>query len=565
MLHLSRPIVRFALPPFAVALALAAAHPSPAAAKTVALEPSAAKRGVVTFDLSGLDGRQVTAAALKSRRGGRARVHRRLNVGDVRRAVRRGHVRIRQPRVADRSRTSGARVRAKSLTLVLSVLPAGAKRSIFRPVSVRRGVLTFRIRGLDAQRVKAASLTSHRGRKRVYQRLNVRKVRQAVRRGRLRVRQPRIRLGIRSSARAAHHGKGKHRLQVITTPPPDESTDTTTDTSTPAAGDLCSSTLGSFGIGSWPGGCWRPYASTSPFNRPLPASPQLHPNSSAIVSRLMGFGSVQHLTAGTADTADDWGTPVYYSSPTDPEFTLHCYENWGTCSIEGHKIRIPDAARASAGGDGHITVVDQASGWEYDLYKVRTKPKGGGVLEFRWGGRTRIDGDGLASDATAARYGRLGGIIRAQELEAGSIEHALYMVAYCDSGRYVYPAMKTGRSCSSIGLSNADAPPMGTRFQLAMSEPQIDALAVPAWKKTILRAMARYGLYFGDTGSGSWAIQTESGSSYTSFGHEDRLVTFAKQAGVPAYDGKHVFNIRDGVDWSRYLRVVDPCVSQGTC
>jgi hypothetical protein len=229
------------------------------------------------------------------------------------------------------------------------------------------------------------------------------------------------------------------------------------------------------------------------------------------------------------------------------------------------QIRVPDAARPAAGGDGHMTVVDQAGGWEYDLYKVRSKPAGGGTLEFRWGGRTRIDGDGLGSAATAADFGNLAGIIRAPELAAGHIDHALFFVASCDAGRYVYPADKGGRSCAVLGQPTSDAPPMGARLQLAMTPAQIDALPVPAWKKTILRAMATYGMIMGDTGGGSWGIEAESGSTYTSFGYPDPLVGFAQANNWTPYYGTYVANLRSDVDWARYLRVIDPCVSQRTC
>jgi hypothetical protein len=101
---------------------------------------------------------------------------------------------------------------------------------------------------------------------------------------------------------------------------------------------------------------------------------------------------------------------------------------------------------------------------------------------------------------------------------------------------------------------------MGARFQLNMSDAEIEALAVPAWKKTIFRAMARYGMIMGDTGSGSWAIQAESGSTYTSFGHEDRLVSFARSVGVPLSNGRYVFNLRDGIDWASRLRVIHPAL-----
>lgn len=328
---------------------------------------------------------------------------------------------------------------------------------------------------------------------------------------------------------------------------------------------VCLPLYGSFAAGNWPAGCWRPYSSSSPFNQEIPANPRLDPLSPQIVARVLGFGSIQHLLAGEADTTADYGHPTYYSALTDPLYRLHCYEaSWGTCPIEGELINVPEAARPAAGGDGHMTIVNQTSGVEYDLYKVRSKPSGGGTLEFRWGGSTSITGPGTGSAATASQFGNLAGIIRAQELAAGEIRHAIFMVVKCDSGQYVYPAQKAGRRCSDIGLSDTYAPPMGARFQLNMTDAEINALAVPSWKKTILRAMARYGAIMGDTGSGSFAIQAESGSTYTSFGHEDKLVAFARGAGVPLSNGKYVFNLRDGVNWAQRLRVVYPTLETAT-
>jgi hypothetical protein len=281
-------------------------------------------------------------------------------------------------------------------------------------------------------------------------------------------------------------------------------------------------------------------------------------DSDRVVARLLEFGRVQDLEAGIADTENDYGHPTYYSQPGDPRFRLHCYEaSWGTCPIEGRVIRIPAAARPAGGGDGHLTVVDQDRGWEYDLYKVRSKPAGGGLLEFRWGGRTRVDGKGLRSEATAAKFGNLAGIVRAKELAAGRIDHALFLVVYCDAGRVVYPATGRGRSCASIGLPTKDAPPMGARFQLAMTPKEIHALTVPKWKKTILRAMATYGMFVGDTGSGSWAIKMESGSTFTSFGVRDPLVAFAEANGWKRWSGMRIGNLSDGIDWTR-LRLIDP-------
>ncbi|HEX2017208.1 MAG TPA: hypothetical protein VGN69_10970 [Solirubrobacteraceae bacterium] len=272
------------------------------------------------------------------------------------------------------------------------------------------------------------------------------------------------------------------------------------------------------------------------------------------------------MTAGGAGKPADYHRPIYFSGSSDPVFTLHCTEAWGVCPLEGLQVRVPDAARPAGGTDAHLTVIDQVSGWEYDMWQVASKPVGGGTLNFSWGGKTRVDGDGLGSGATAAEYGTAAGNLRAEELASGQINHALMISVPCDSGSYVYPATKGGQSCASVGQSNTNAPPEGTRFQLTLSDTQITALNVPDWKKTLLRAMAHYGMIVGDTGSRMGIIH-ESSLVYTAFGQADRWVSLAKQAGAPfwAPDDVYVFNIADGVDWAHSLRVVAPCASQGRC
>jgi hypothetical protein len=317
---------------------------------------------------------------------------------------------------------------------------------------------------------------------------------------------------------------------------------------------------------SSPPACWRPYADSSPFNQEIPLGARVAPNSARVVSRLLSFGPLQHLTAGDAGRTDDFGRAAYFNRPGDPVFAVHCTMPWGTCPVEGRRIAIPDAARVPGGSDGHVTVVDRATGWEYDFWRVQSKPRGGGRLAVAWGGLTRIDGDGLGSYAVAARFGTLAGALRPEEIQAGEINHALAVSVRCDSGTFVYPASHGSTSCASEGLPGADAPAIGTRFQLAMTPAQINALDVPAYRKTVLRAMARYGMYVADTG-GSWGVIKLSGLVTTSFGLADRWVQLARALNAPywAPDRRFAINIRDGVDWARYLRVIAPCVAQRTC
>jgi hypothetical protein len=276
-------------------------------------------------------------------------------------------------------------------------------------------------------------------------------------------------------------------------------------------------------------------------------------------------GGPSPLRLGTAGTSSDYDHPVYFAGRHDPLYLVHCtHSSWGRCEIEGARVRIPAGARPAGGSDHHLAVVDQARGWEYDLWQVQSKPPRGGVLNASWGGRTPAGrlGTGLRSDATAAQFALLAGIVRAPELAAGRIDHALFVRVSCDSGRFVFPAAGLGKRCSDP----AGAPAEGTRFQLAMSDGEIRALGVPAWKRGILRAMARYGFFVGDTGGSPWDVVLESGSTYTSFGRPDPFVSLAKRFGAPRGDDDIAsLGLASGVDWSRRVRVIDPCVSAGTC
>ncbi|MHB1570258.1 MAG: hypothetical protein ACYC0H_13780, partial [Solirubrobacteraceae bacterium] len=307
--------------------------------------------------------------------------------------------------------------------------------------------------------------------------------------------------------------------------------------------------------------CWRPYGPSSPFNRTIPASPPLVSNSAAIVRWLTSEGPPGNLVAGVAGTPADFGHPAYYSTPSDPKYRIYCTKPWGRCPIQGDVIRIPPGAQPAGGSDGHMAVVDLRTGWEYDLWQASAPDRSNGTVTASWGGRTRINGSGLGPDATAAHFGLLAGIIRAPELEAGSIDHALVMVTRCTNG-YVFPAAGGGSRC----YGQPDAPMAGMRIQLAMSGAQIDSLPVPKWKKTILRAFATYGAIIGDTGgSAQWGLELESGSTYTSLGMPDQLVRYATSVDIPSTDGHYILNLGSGVDWSRYLRVVAPCISSGGC
>jgi hypothetical protein len=489
---------------------------------------------------------------------------------------------------------------------VALALPAQGEASVERlhAARVHAGVATFELRTIEPSDIRSAHLAGPRRRH-----FSLRHIRSSARRGSLRV---------RVAKRGARRWERRHArdLELVlitardasrseagrTKPRKHDGSSTgggsggTSEGGSPdgggdggggivggPGGTSCGG-LESFAAGSWPAGCWRPYSDSSPFNIALPTSPRLAPNSSAIVSRLVGDSTFNsgpgNIVAGTADTTDDWDHPLYFGKLTDPAYLVDCTRSWGTCEPERYGlVHIPLGARPARGGDGHLAVI-QPNGDEVDLWQAEkgadpqrgTTPSNvGTTLSTSWGGVTSVLGDGLGSDATKAHFGLLAGVIRAEELAAGKIDHALFMVVRCTNGTEVYPSV-TGsapHTCSAEGKSNSNAPAMGQMLQLDPSY-NVDALSVPTWKKTILRAMQQHGLVIGDSGGGGWGVQALSGSTYTSFGFRDALVTFAQSAGVsPYYDGSmrktvYPLHLRDGVDWSR-LRVVDPCVVQRLC
>ncbi len=338
--------------------------------------------------------------------------------------------------------------------------------------------------------------------------------------------------------------------------------------------------FGNFGVDNWPNACWRPYADSSPWNMPIPDNPRLVSNSAAMVNRLNGFGVPMNILTGNSEGGayQDYNHPAYYSKDTsvatgtDPIFTINCVKFGGQCPMDGMQIRLPEAAKPALGGDAHFTVIDQKTKVEYSFWQVTSKPAGGGTLDIGWWyGPINIDGDGLQGGGTAMMSG-MAGMIRAQEMTAGKINHAIFMTANCSNGSYVYPAFHGTGTCSDT----SNAPPLGTRFQLNLTPTQIDSIkengvAIPAWKKTILKAMAEYGAIFGDGTGGSWGLSIQSDRTYTSFGKPALMHQFAQANNwYQSSDGLRAGLIKggtlpDGSLWTSHLRVIDPCVSQKSC
>lgn len=305
---------------------------------------------------------------------------------------------------------------------------------------------------------------------------------------------------------------------------------TTTPTDTTPAPPSSDPTLG------------RPYNDESPFNTPIPAGTATTSSSAATIAA-SGFpsnGLINSMRVSSSPS-NDWSHPIYKASASDPSYTIRC--NSG--GVNGMSIHIPNGARPTGSQDGHMAILN-TDGYEYDLWIARA-PSGGTVtcdIGYRQPWRDSLTGvkalgivlpadrqkDSSLGGGTASFFGEQAGLIRANEIAAGVIPHALFIVVPCQGtgGGWVYPASHNGSFCPG----NANAPRMGQRFQLRMTDEQIAASCAPGWEKTVATALAHYGGYMGDTGGGGFGPLMESSLTYTAIGQSDPWAAVASQYGI---------------------------------
>jgi hypothetical protein len=323
---------------------------------------------------------------------------------------------------------------------------------------------------------------------------------------------------------------------------------------------VCSQQFGSFAVGHWPPGCWRPYGASSPFNVPIPSNPRLAPDSTAITDYMQSHHWLFEGDGHGRFTMDNGGSrPVYWSRSSDPLVRVIC--TGGHSCQRGMKVHIPKGAQPENGSDGLMAVVDQARGLEYDFWQAST-PKNGEMTVAAGNGIPigPSRGTGLGGDAVAAYVGLLGGLIRAPELATGRIEHALAITVECVQSRDVWPSPAQSRgdlTCANNGLG----PHFASLLQLNMSDSEITGTGAPAWQRAIMTAMAHYGMYVVNTngrGNSSMSLTNEADQSFTSFGYPGKMTGFVQGAGGSTELVGVPINVSK-------LRVIAPCVPRKTC
>lgn len=130
----------------------------------------------------------------------------------------------------------------------------------------------------------------------------------------------------------------------------------------------------------------------------------------------------------------------------------------------------------------------------YETFATRKTATGwqagsGAVFDL---GSNALRPDGWTS-ADAAGLPILPGLLRLDEVQAGTVDHAIRFTTSVTDRSYLWPARHQAGS-----VSDPSYPPMGARFRLAAS---YDLSGLRPDTRAVLRAMQTYGLILADNGA----------------------------------------------------------------
>jgi hypothetical protein len=206
----------------------------------------------------------------------------------------------------------------------------------------------------------------------------------------------------------------------------------------------------------------------------------------------------------------DFGSGLYDGRPIGIPFdvvskkTPHAHVTFDYAD-ESDRVAYPipravhiEGGRASS-GDRHALLLDKDACRLYELYALYPKPDGSWKAGSgaTWNLRSNAVRPAGWTSADAAGLPIFPGLARYDEVERGTIDHALRFTVSRTRRAYVYPARHYASSSDDPSL-----PPMGTRVRLKAS---VDISGYPRQARIVLQALKTYGMILADNGS-NWYI-----------------------------------------------------------
>jgi hypothetical protein len=254
----------------------------------------------------------------------------------------------------------------------------------------------------------------------------------------------------------------------------------------------------------------RPFSATSPWNTPVDSRAADTRSDDWIERASRRIAVVESQNRGSVSTTERtapdlrlyvntcaW-TPTIVSEEGGETVRVVCRQrNCGPVAKQLTTLRVTPGVNPFPEFDGWYSVIDQASGVGYDMWRAR---RVGDVISYQFIKRWPLNGPGFSApaiqDATAAVGARgsglplFAGVIQPSELRQGRIDHALAMSVPGPAQRiFVQPASVTN------GINVIDSLPEGARLRLKSSF-QIGRLPRGANRRSaeaIVTALRTYG------------------------------------------------------------------------
>ena len=204
----------------------------------------------------------------------------------------------------------------------------------------------------------------------------------------------------------------------------------------------------------------RPYAATSLWNTPIPATATYTPTST--------FAG----ELGKVD-AEKTSVPVWFSAPTDPQLTFTVNRN------RVMKVLGPAKLTTQPKPDRSVIIVDLAAGTSSEFWHVTRT--GATTFTAEAGTQTSLDGTGFGSFDDAGARTRagirasgasfLGGLMTGENFASGRIDHALAM-SFTNGdlvAAYIPPAVDIDANARSVYSGTL---PMGTHVAIPPGTPR---------------------------------------------------------------------------------------------
>ena len=254
------------------------------------------------------------------------------------------------------------------------------------------------------------------------------------------------------------------------------------------------------------GTVYQPYIARSVWNTAVPNNPAIDSNSANIVSAVLGPGTYNE--PGTMPLVVNlaiygYGQPCYIADASTPKKPVSGSMAFGN----GVPNVIPwnSAWSANSGADAKINIFDTSTGYVYEFNGFNNT---NGNLSAEYGVRRSyatevgdaytINNEGRGP--TGSGLDQVGGMIRINDIQQGSINHALNFLTSNPMGPYNsntfrYPATNCdGTRTTPNGLIE------GMRIQLDPSVNLDTISGMGAGEKMVAKALQTYGAYCTDTG-----------------------------------------------------------------